>query len=262
MRNNISEINRPLTPSERAKFRTAILQSEPLDRVIGLCVLYAGLQPTTVAHLRREWIIGDVEQMAIRLPRREVECHLGRGGEPCYWCRNHRNGAWSLPGVAPSRRIPIVEETARETIDAYFDCYDSVATPKTVKEAIERIGRRANIDRIVTPTGLRHTYAVMLLERGFEIETIQGVMGFLGEHGRDNVLRYGKYVEGGNPLKCGVETADGTPCSLPRQSPSSQNSTCYIHEEHSVCGAERDDNGRCRRPLYGAGDLCTYHSDD
>lgn len=227
--NRIAPDNEPLSEPQRSRFRQVAEQSpDPTYRMVGLTLYNTGISPTTMAHLSASWLTGDVTTLEIVIPRRPVECQVGEEGGACHECRSRRDGMWSLDFLEP-RRIPVRDRGTAQTLVHYFDCYSTVGELHLIPDIVAFLADEAGIERRVTPTAIRHSYGVRLAEMGFEIETIQQVMGIQKSA---NVRRYGEFVNGFNPFDCGAETMDSS------------------------------NEPRCTQPVSGRDDRCRYHSID
>jgi len=109
---------------------------------------------------------------------------------------NGRGRAWISihhgKGRKP-RRVPI-SETAREAIDLWLDIRKDThgitrrrrifstlngdtLSPQYVRTALQRIGRRAGLEKRIHPHGLRRSCACHLLDQGMSVRAIQGILG-------------------------------------------------------------------------------------
>lgn len=77
--------------------------------------------------------------------------------------------AWGWQFVFPASRIALDPETGRETLS---HIHESV-----IQRAIRESARKAQIEKPVGPHTLRHCFATHLLERGYDIRTVQELMG-------------------------------------------------------------------------------------
>jgi integrase/recombinase XerD len=129
----------------------------------------AGLRVSEVVHLRPTDI--DSRRMVIRVDQ-------GKGQRDRYvmlsptlldtlrdWWRVDRPRRWLFPGESADQPI----------------------TTHAVREACQRARRRSQLPKPVTPHGLRHAFAVHLLEAGTDVRTIQLL---LGHRSLDTTARY------------------------------------------------------------------------
>jgi len=146
-----------LSPDEVVRFLESI--KHPVHRTILTTCYAAGLRVSEAVHLRPTDI--DSRRMVIRVEQ-------GKGQRDRYvmlsqtllgvlrdWWRAQRPTLWLFPGDQPGQPI----------------------TSHAVREACQRAHRRSRLTKLVTPHGLRHAFAVHLLEAGTDVRTIQLLLG-------------------------------------------------------------------------------------
>lgn len=189
----------PLTEEELEPFVEAASELDYPHRLIAHIVPYTGLSASEFCHLRREWIVyreegeasssDDPEPLIIHVPeespctgtlwhpsesRRRIESRE----EPCVQCKP--DGVWTPYGDRRVRRIPVHEPIAINTIRKWFGRYDSV--PLSAESTgnhrwMDEILEEANLSREIGWRGLRNTYALLLVSKGFDSEMIADVFG-------------------------------------------------------------------------------------
>lgn len=264
----------PLSSEEREQFRHAARQQSPPVQVVGLTGLTCGLSNLALAHLHDDWIRGDKNSMKIILPSGGIDCEsIGDDGR-CWLCKQtdtrpeletDHAGRRPIPTKTP-RSIPVPDTETREILDAYFSHHDTIDLDSNIAENTNHIATKAGIDRPITPGILRNTYGVILVEKGFELETILRVMGLPETQWTKTRVRrcFGRYADEFNPFNCGAETSDGTRCERPSQSRSAQ---CWKHQEeydNHICGAPTGYNvdGVCQRIVSSETDRCHAHREN
>ncbi len=132
----------------------------PKHRAIAFILYSAGLRVGEVSRLRVEDVDSDRAQIHVR---------QGKGGKDRYailsplvlavlreYVRVERPSHWLFPGG--NRR-------------------DRHLTTRTIQKQVERAGKRAGIEKRVTPHMLRHSFATHLLESGTDLKSIQELLG-------------------------------------------------------------------------------------
>ena len=146
-----------LSPDEVLQFLECV--PGPKHRAILTTCYAAGLRISEVLHLRPNDI--DSRRMVIRVEQ-------GKGQKDRYvmlsskllellrtWWRVERPTTWLFPGDRPGQAI----------------------SKDAVEQACQKARRRCRIPKPITPHGLRHAFAVHLLETGTDVRTIQLLLG-------------------------------------------------------------------------------------
>ena len=83
----------------------------------------------------------------------------------------HADKEWGWQYVFPSVTLSKNPQTDDGTV------YRHHLHASTVQKAVKRAARKAGIDKHVTPHTFRHSFATHLLEAGYDIRTIQELLG-------------------------------------------------------------------------------------
>lgn len=132
----------------------------PRQRALVMVLYSTGLRVSEVVRLRIEDLDGDRGMIRVR---------SGKGGKDRYTLLSDRCLAavndhlryrakpdvWLFPGGRDGRHV----------------------TTRSVQKTVARLGRRAELDKRLTPHVLRHTFATHLLESGTDIRFIQKLLG-------------------------------------------------------------------------------------
>lgn len=181
----------PDTPVERASDEqvVALLRAcrTARDRFIVLLMARAGLRRGEVTGLRREDLHLTVDSRVLGCPVPGAHVHVVRRANP--------NGAW-----AKSRHVRAVpadwlvvqgydqwcseRQRGRLPVDSDFVVVNigrgrlgEPMPPGALNELLERLSRRAGLDRLVTPHQLRHGFASNVLDAGGAIDEVQVLLG-------------------------------------------------------------------------------------
>lgn len=214
----------PLTAEGIDALRGAIDEDNHRTRLLCEGLLLTGLKPGTFAHMTEEWLEYVDDTLWVAVPGGKIECTVspgrrGRarsgGGHPCRDCKQDRDGFWSLDGTLQPRRVPVPDSEVADFMKKYFDLYDRVCTPATVNHRLKEIGEKAGFENNLSGANLRMTFGKLLVEKGFEGDTIRQIMGYKDTHqGKNLTQRY--FIlseEHSNPCYyCGAESARGEPC--------------------------------------------------
>ena len=146
-----------LSPQEVGRFLAGVRCLK--HRAILTTCYAAGLRISEALHLKPRHI--DSQRMVIRVEQGKgqkdryvmLSPHLLQTLRE-YW-RRERPPGWLFPGKSPTRPL----------------------TPDTVAAACQRARLRSGLSKPLTPHGLRHAFAVHLLEAGTDVRTIQLLLG-------------------------------------------------------------------------------------
>ena len=258
----------PLTTTERKRVVDILDDATLEERFSTLLYLYTGVEAVAGSHIRSKMVSSTPDGVRITLPPGAHECKTGGAtgsivrdwSEPetssCSLCSGGNSAGYEFKSP---RSIPVRDDTAAQLIGAWFKMYDHTPHIATMRRNVHSVGRRAGLERKLTPVVLRHSFGVILAEKQFSREAVKKVMGYQSDIGSlsSQIIGYGDYVDGENPYLCGAETNSGTPCK--KGAPVSDR--CQIHSGELVCGFQRDDGAVCKAPPV-AGDHCKTHLED
>jgi len=157
------KLPRALTPDEME----TLLAAPPDDTVIGLrdramlWLLYGtGIRASECAGLRLEDV--DLAEKTVRVE--------GKGG-------HERVVPLNTPVVAALAAYRLVRGDAPKSDSFFLTRGKKAMTRGVVYERVRRHGRRARIEKRVTPHKLRHSFATHLVQKGVGIVTIRDLLG-------------------------------------------------------------------------------------
>lgn len=263
----IVENNQPLTDKERDLLLAEVDGSSIFDRIAVLGILFTGLDVKTLSHASKDWIqfSNDTALITVQSERCGVGDYLGKGvysrasprsygNSTCYWCEQ-TDGVFrpEYPRV-----VPVKDKRAVKTFKEWFSLYERVGTEASIRRHIGDVGSRCGISRL-SPSVLKHTFAVMLVERGFSRSEIRMVLPMNSDFTRNPAAaKYGEYVEGENPFRCLATRHDGRTC----QRWVRQGDRCRFHADDSdLCGYPTG-SGHCETPVVPSSERCIFHRDD
>lgn len=81
-------------------------------------------------------------------------------------------------GSKTKRRIVPMSERVKKLLEAHFALQNEIgmSTP-TMRRMVKRVANRAGISRPCSPHVLRHTFAVLTLQKGISLPTLQKILG-------------------------------------------------------------------------------------
>ena len=147
-----------LSPQETRRFLETL--GSPKHRAIAFILYSAGLRVGEVARLRVE----DVDS-----GRGRIHVRQGKG-------RKDRYAILSPVVLAVLREYARVERPEHWLFPGGHR-RDRHLTTRTIQKQISRAGKRAGINKRVTPHMLRHSFATHLLEGGTDLKSIQELLG-------------------------------------------------------------------------------------
>lgn len=197
--NNTSPIARqPLSKSQLQQLHeTAHNNSGINKRHIFLpvdIIPYSGLYPAEFCHLTEDWItfpedinLDPEDPIFIRIPESQ-ECpqirldygSVEKTDEPCPHCRKTKGpDRWERRFKTRDRIIEVMADPAREALRSWFNLYDAIPhSVPSLSENITKLAKEAELERKVTATALRKTYALMLVKMGFPIDYVVETGGY------------------------------------------------------------------------------------
>ncbi len=141
----------PLTPDEADRLLTATGTVEEKLCIWGL--LETGLRVSELADLRPENI--QWQQRRIRV--------------------KGKSGPFGKRG---KYRVVPMSDRLRKLFEPYFIIHDRFPFGKRqIQKVVKRVANRANISRECTPHVLRHTFAVLCVQRGLSTRALQQILG-------------------------------------------------------------------------------------
>jgi len=291
----IPEDRWPLDQEERSRVVEEADNSDILDRLVVFSGLYAGLKRATISHLVPDWIAVTDDGLLIELEPVECEVgsHLGKGRtsrrtsrDACHRCTGDSSGPSGVFEPEYPRTVPVREERAVDAIQQWFSLYDRLGTPGAVSYRLRALGERCGVPRLNNTT-LRHTYAVMLVEKGFTREQMRRVLPMSDDYqGDGEITKYGEIVDGENPFRCLAIRHDGRQCQhwvakgehcrfhsgdtdlcgyaiedgLCENDVTQSDGRCSIHSENAIrCNEPTEDGEKCSRIVSDEGDSCPVH---
>lgn len=200
---------RPLKKGQIGAFEQAAQNaSNNLTELAARTLLHTGLRNGEFAHMRSSWLADERMEgrPVLRVPAEE-RCIGGAGatgrgnpngknlherGEPCYKCREGRDGSWEPKTRNSMRTLPIMEEEIYDSIERWFTNNEQIPLlHSAVANRVQQVAEAAGLSREVKPHDLRHTYGTMLARMGMSAHVITAVMG----HGTlDMALTYIQFV--------------------------------------------------------------------
>lgn len=135
----------PLTRDEASKLINAC--QTPREKVLILTMLDTGMRVSEVSHLTKENMDWQMHRMTI----------IGKGKK---------------------RRILPLTERLQSILENYLMANDRIGVdPTTIWREVKRVANRAGIRRKCSPHVLRHTFAVIALQKGVSIGALMNLLG-------------------------------------------------------------------------------------
>jgi integrase/recombinase XerD len=147
----------PLDLQSTLKFLEAA-QEEPFYYALFLCLYYAGMRKNEVLNLTWDDILFEWNLIRIRKAKMNKERFVPMAQilkEALLALKASRQNTETLVFPSPRTEKPLVD----------------------IRKAIQRIAKKAGIERKITPHQLRHSFATHLLEAGVDLRTIQALLG-------------------------------------------------------------------------------------
>lgn len=112
-------------------------------------------------------------ETARELHHQDLEQGNGRTSLPYALARKYPNAnrEWKWQYIFPSQTLSKDPQSDDHTL------YRHHLHASTIQKAVKHAARKAGIDKLVTPHTFRHSFATHLLEAGYDIRTIQELLG-------------------------------------------------------------------------------------
>jgi integrase/recombinase XerD len=147
----------PLDLQSTLKFLEAV-KEKPFYYALFLCLYYAGMRKNEVLNLTWDDILFEWNLIRIRKAKMNKERFV--------------------PMAQILKDALLALKASRQNIETLV--FPSPRTGKPlvdIRKAIQRIAKKAGIERKITPHQLRHSFATHLLEAGVDLRTIQALLG-------------------------------------------------------------------------------------
>ena len=165
-----------------------------LDRVIIGCLLFLGLSPDEIVHVRADWITQDGN---LKIPT-SMPCN-------CTSCSRKGNTTWRPRGKAKNRTLPIPPRFRRDLGEILrVQPYGLNVSRITVYNRTKAVLRRARVKipgparNTAFPDALRATCAKMLRESGMSTEALAYYMGIesipVRQRAKDSAIKQAKAI--------------------------------------------------------------------
>jgi len=147
----------PLDLQTTLKFLEAA-KEEPFYYALFLCLYYAGMRKNEVLNLTWDDILFEWNLIRIRKAKMNKERFV--------------------PMAQILKEALLALKTSRQNIETLVFPSQRTGKPLVdIRKAIQRIAKKAGIERKITPHQLRHSFATHLLEAGVDLRTIQALLG-------------------------------------------------------------------------------------
>lgn len=141
----------PLTQDEANRLANACKSHE--EKLVVFTLLDAGLRVSELADLTKEKLDWQAHRIII----------YGKGGPY---------------GSKSKRRIIPLSARVQPLLEGHLSLHDSFnMSVRTIQRIIKRVANRANISRKVSPHVLRHTFAVVCVQKGISLPSLQRLLG-------------------------------------------------------------------------------------
>jgi len=147
----------PLDLQSTLKFLEAA-KEEPFYYALFLCLYYAGMRKKEVLNLTWDDILFEWNLIRIRKAKMNKERFV--------------------PMAQILKEALLALKTSKQNTETLVFPSPRTGKPLTdIRKAIQRIAKKAGIERKITPHQLRHSFATHLLEVGVDLRTIQALLG-------------------------------------------------------------------------------------